>query len=265
MAGNREREFPIGQSAFRDPGVVKASEIVPVPRPAFAAAAPLKAVDVHQRCLLPERALRQHDGRASLWKRKIREVCRSIAHHRADSVGFAGGACPEVDLNLRPYGSEGLEQRFVPDIEPLGFRTNARSEPGAPKLFLDERANPLADPFGQARADRLRPALLLTTRGRQRLVAGTGNQIRREVPDVVGNVDVFRKPPDRAPHLGQGGAALEDQPSAERGVEQDAEGRHDPDILLEQESRVWAFGLNSAQSMATLFRRQALKLRLSHL
>ena len=129
-----------------------------MPRPALAAAAPLKAVNVHRGCFLPECTLRQHDGWTCLRKRQIRKVRRGIAHNRMGSVGLAGGACPEVDLDVRPYGSEGLEQRFVRHVESLGLRTNPRHEPGACKPFLDERAGPLADPFGKAGTDRLCPA-----------------------------------------------------------------------------------------------------------
>ena len=58
------------------------------------------------------------------------------------------------------------------------------------KPFLDERAGPPADPFGKAGTDRLCPAPLLTAREWQRLVAGTGNQIRCEAADVVGQMSM---------------------------------------------------------------------------
>jgi hypothetical protein len=43
-----EREFVVRRSPGRDPGVVEADEVVPVPGPALAPDATLKAVDVHQ-------------------------------------------------------------------------------------------------------------------------------------------------------------------------------------------------------------------------
>ena len=59
-------------------------------------------------------------------------------------------------------------------------------------------------------------------------------------------------------------AALEHQLMAERGVEQDAESCDHPDVFLEHERRVRAFGLSGTQGMTALFGRQALKQCFSH-
>ena len=65
------------------------------------------------------------------------------------------------------------------------------------------------------------------------LLAGTGDQVRCEDEDVIGDVDVFGKPPDHAPHLGQRSAAFEHQVLPKRSFDQNAENRYDPDVLLE--------------------------------
>ena len=51
---------------------------------------------------------------------------------------------------------------------------------------------------------------------------------------------------------------------SEWSLEQDVEGRNNPDALLQQEGRVRAFGLGLAQGEAALFDREMLKLCLTH-
>ena len=51
---------------------------------------------------------------------------------------------------------------------------------------------------------------------------------------------------------------------SERSFEQDVQGGNNPDVLLEQERRVRAFGLGFAQGEAALFDREMLKLCLTH-
>ena len=65
------------------------------------------------------------------------------------------------------------------------------------------------------------------------LLASTGDQVRCEDADVIGDVDVFGELPDRAPHLGQRSAAFERQVLPKWSFEQNAENRYDPDVLLE--------------------------------
>ena len=132
---NQERESAVRQSPFRDSCIIKASEVVPVPRPALASPPSLKTVNVNSRGLLPERTLRQHDGWPRLRKHKIRKVRSGIAHDRAGQMGLARGACSEVDLHLWTHGPERLEQRIVANVEALGLRTNPCLETGACKLL----------------------------------------------------------------------------------------------------------------------------------
>ena len=51
---------------------------------------------------------------------------------------------------------------------------------------------------------------------------------------------------------------------SERSLEQGVEGRNDPDVLLEKERRMRAFGLRLTQGKAALFDREMLKLCLTH-
>ncbi len=66
-----------------------------------------------------------------------------------------------------------------------------------------------------------------------------------------------------APHTLVSEAVLEHQMPSERSFEQDVR-VNNPDVLLEQERRVRAFGLGFAQGEAALFDREMLKLCLTH-
>ena len=171
---------------------------------------------------------------------------------------------PKSTLTSRPHSPERLEQRIVSDVEPLGLRTNPCHEAGACEFFLHERAGPGADPFVETCADDLGPALLLTARGGKCFVSGIANQVWGDGSDVVGDVDVFRESADRSPYLGQRRAALEHQVLCERSLEQDAEGYHDPDVLLDDIGPVPAAPRCYLQRVAPLAGRQSPVRRIIH-
>ena len=157
-----------------------------------------------------------------------------------------------------------LEQRLVRDVETVRFRSAPRQESGVGETFFNDGAGLVLDPLCEAGADGSRPALLLAARRRQRFVAGAGNQIRRKRPDIVCDVDVFREPATHAPDLRQRRAALEGQVFCERGLEQDAERRDDPDVLLQQMCLVAAASLRYFESVAPVVGQEILESRLRH-
>ena len=106
---------------------------------------------------------------------------------------LASRARAEFNFDLRPHEVGFLEQRLVTNVKPVSFGANVRGESGEPKSFLDGRQGLIPDPFVEACADGARPALLLAARGRKRLLAGAGHQVRRERANVVGDVDILGK------------------------------------------------------------------------
>ena len=127
-----------------------------------------------------------------------------------------------------------FEGRIIPDVEPLAFRAHPRRLAVAGEARLHRRQRLLPDPCDEPVADRFRPALLLAAGGRQRLVVRAVREIGREGADVIGDVDVFGKPPDGAPRLRQEGAALEGEVASERRFDENPQGLDNPDILLQK-------------------------------
>ena len=213
---------------------------------------------------LPEGPLGQHDRRTRRGKRQIGQMRRCVANDGMNCVRFARGARAELDHDLGAHQPSLLEQRLVGDVKAVPVDTKCCYETGAREPGLDDRVRLIPNPLGQAGADRPRPTLLLAPGRGKRLVAGAGNQVRREGADVVGDVDIFGETPDRAPYLGQRSAALEGQVLGERAIEEDTERRDDPDVLLQKVRLVVAATLRHLQSVAPVVGRKVLIPRLSH-
>ena len=175
-----------------------------------------------------------------------------FANDRTDRARLTGGARAELEHDLGAYEPGLLEQRFVTDVEAVPVNTNACRKTGTRESVLDDRPSRIPDPFGQAGADCSRPPPFLAARWGKGGIAGARYQVWREGADVIGDVDIFEETPDRAPHLRQRSAALEGQVLGERAVEQNAERRDDPDLLLQQVRLVVAAALHHLQGIASV-------------
>ena len=221
-------------------------QVVPVAGQALAALPFLPAEDVNGSGLLPEGALGEYDGRPGPRKQEVGQKPGRVAFDGPDDAGLSRRARPELHRDFRAHEGVIVEQRFIDDVQAFRLCPDLRPKSGALKVRFNRRRSLVGNPSVETGPDRLGPAAFLAARGRQRLGAGVGDQIGREGPDVIGDVDVFGEAADRLVCLRQRGSALEGEVLAEGRLEKGVEGCDNPDVLLEQECAVRATGFGNA-------------------
>ena len=97
----------------------------------------------------------------------------------------------------------------------------------------DDRLNGICNPKGQNLANPTRPPALFAGR-RRNGVTPRLHQVRHEGADVVGQIDIFRKPVNDAVGFRQRCAALEHQIVFDSGFKKNLQGPDDPHILFQQ-------------------------------
>ena len=141
VAGNRQGDGTVGECRGRDPRLVEARKIMPVPRQALAAAPFLAAEDVDGGRLLSERPLSQHDGRMRLGKRQFENPGRRVAHDGPARVRLAYRSSAEFDYDFRANETAFLDERLVTYVEPVRIRSDSCDESGTGEPFFDYRAS----------------------------------------------------------------------------------------------------------------------------
>ena len=134
---------------------------MPAPRSPIASDATLKAADVHQDRLFPERSLPQHDDWPGFRETGVGQYHGCVTHDRLDGMAIASLACPGIDPDLRPHGSNRLEQRIAHDVDLLGIGSNPCGNASSVEFSLDERTCGVSNPYNEATADRPHTARLL--------------------------------------------------------------------------------------------------------
>ena len=161
---------------------------------------------------------------------------RRIADDRHRCVRLARGTRPEFQLHLRTDIARPLGQRRIADEEvaildpdcAVGFDgVQGRGQIGGGRITRPGR---------QASAYRFRPSLFLAPALRQSARTVT-DEVRRELADVIGEVDVLGEAQNGPICLGQRRAALEDERRADGVSEQHLESPDDPDVLFQQVGR----------------------------
>ena len=219
---------------------------------------------MHGRSFLPEGALGEHDRRARLRERQVRQESGRITFDRSRLAGLAGRASSEIHQYLRSNETVIVERRLVSDVEPLAFRAHPCCEAIAGEAGLHRGQSLLPDPGGELVSDRFRPALLLAAGRRQRLVASAAHEIGGEGANVVGDVDVFGKPPDGAPDLRQRRTAFEGKMASERCLDENFQGFDNPDVLLQQVCSSFASIRGDHQGVTPICGSKRPERRLSH-
>jgi hypothetical protein len=153
--------------------------------------------------------------------------------------------------------------RLIVDEQFLSFDADRGGERFRVQGVCDDRLRGPDHPIQQAITNVCRPPLLLALRSRQCLDV-VAHEIRRDGADVVGQIDIFGKPPDDLIGLRQRCAALEHQMFAERRSLESGERPHHPHILLERMSWSPRAIRRDGQRFATIGNRKAEK-GVSHL
>ena len=197
MAGDRKRKITVSKRLFTVTRVIKADQIVPVPRQPATATAFAVTEHVDRHGFLPESALGNHDRQVGRRKDDFRHQISHVAFNRAFQAGFAGRASAEFHLHFRLYETGVLKHRFVGNVNLIILGAESRSmKTGANKLFLYQHPRVFSRPLLKTLADRLGPLLFLTAVGRKRVLRVT-NDIRRKSANIVGYVKILGKTPDR--------------------------------------------------------------------
>lgn len=122
--------------------------------------------------------------------------------------------------------------------------------------LLQHRHDRPCRPLVKSCPDDLGPPLLLARVLRETFAACQG-QVRRDRPDVVGEVDIFGEAIDDAIGLRQRRPAFEDQMRGERRREEGLQRPDDPDVLLEQMHRASGPACHNTERVCPFVPRQA--------
>ena len=208
---------------------------MPVPRVALATNPSLRAVDMGSGGLLPEGPRNAHHQGRRGRKRHAVHLAFHVAHHGHDRMRLTGRPAAELQRDDRGHVASPLldcrvvEQEFVVlGARELQLGIHLRKLKGV----LEKRLHLAGNPFGQPIANSLGPLAGLAAVCRQEFLAAS--EIRDQLADGAGEIEVFGEPVDDFVGLRQRGSTLEGEDGRKRGLEERAKRPDDPHILLKQ-------------------------------
>ncbi len=181
--------------------IVQPYNVIPMAGEALAFQFALDAKNVDRRGLFPESALRLHGFWLGGGKLESFEIFGCVADNIMALARLPRRSCSEFEHNGRTYIAIAGLQWIVPYENLVVLGLSGCLEFVFVQPLLDDRQCFLLHPDREALSGLRAPLLALTASLGDRIIVGGVHEIRSDRPNVVGEIDIFRKTADRTVSL----------------------------------------------------------------